>query len=251
MWRALQWWWWADDSSNPINNKYLFSLDRITLALQTAARLSQQAELGGILEEIEVSFKTSTRWCCVTVLWFTEWQSCGRFWAVLRFNTFFCFLPLRTWQLVWMILVASTSSLKRALRWLPCLWPLLIPCQIMWTWSPLWRRYDFCLSSVDSGFVFYLHVCVCLFFFSETDGRCASPLGPGHPAGELYFQQEIVGLPGWGLQCSKCCRCSVKQPLPCAGHCQCSGPSHSVPQPANPAGTDVASHAGYSTLNGF
>lgn len=34
------------------------SLDRITLALQTAARLSQQAELGGILEEIEVSFTT-------------------------------------------------------------------------------------------------------------------------------------------------------------------------------------------------
>lgn len=34
----------------------MFSLDSITLALQTAARLSQQAELGGILEEIEVSF---------------------------------------------------------------------------------------------------------------------------------------------------------------------------------------------------
>lgn len=33
----------------------LFSLDSITLALQTASRLSQQAELGGILEEIEVS----------------------------------------------------------------------------------------------------------------------------------------------------------------------------------------------------
>lgn len=31
------------------------SVDRITLALQTAARLSKQAELGGILEEIEVS----------------------------------------------------------------------------------------------------------------------------------------------------------------------------------------------------
>lgn len=28
--------------------------DSITLALQTAARLSQHAELGGILEEIEV-----------------------------------------------------------------------------------------------------------------------------------------------------------------------------------------------------
>lgn len=81
----------ADDSSNSINNKYLFSLDRITLALQTAARLSQQAELGGILEEIEVSFKTSTRWCCFTVLWFTAWQSCRRFWAVLHFNTFFAF----------------------------------------------------------------------------------------------------------------------------------------------------------------
>lgn len=100
--------------------------------------------------------------------------------------------------------------------------------------------------------LYFTCMCVCVFFFfSETDGRCASPLGPGHPAGELYFQQEIVGLPGWGLQCSKCCRCSVQQPLPCAGHCQCSGTGHSVPQPANPAGTDVASHAGYSTLNGF
>lgn len=34
----------------------------ITLALQTAARLSQHAELGGILEEIEVSLEMSTRW---------------------------------------------------------------------------------------------------------------------------------------------------------------------------------------------
>lgn len=34
---------------------FSFSMDSITLALQTAARLSQQAELGGILEEIEVS----------------------------------------------------------------------------------------------------------------------------------------------------------------------------------------------------
>ena len=32
------------------------SLGSITQALLTAARLSQQAELGGILEEIEVSF---------------------------------------------------------------------------------------------------------------------------------------------------------------------------------------------------
>ena len=35
---------------------FLVSLYRITTALQTATRLSQQAELGGILEEIEVSF---------------------------------------------------------------------------------------------------------------------------------------------------------------------------------------------------
>lgn len=33
----------------------MYVLYSITLALQTAARLSQQAELGGILEEIEVS----------------------------------------------------------------------------------------------------------------------------------------------------------------------------------------------------
>ena len=45
----------------------MFSLDSITSALQTAARLSQQAELGGILEEIEVRSLTYTRWCCVTV----------------------------------------------------------------------------------------------------------------------------------------------------------------------------------------
>lgn len=36
-------------------NLELFSLDSITSALQTAARLSKQAELGGIIEEIEVS----------------------------------------------------------------------------------------------------------------------------------------------------------------------------------------------------
>lgn len=37
-------------------------LGSITLALQTAARLSQHAELGGIIEEIEVSIYISTRW---------------------------------------------------------------------------------------------------------------------------------------------------------------------------------------------
>lgn len=37
------------------------------MALQTASQLSQQAELGGILEEIEVNFKTTTRWCCLTI----------------------------------------------------------------------------------------------------------------------------------------------------------------------------------------
>lgn len=45
----------------------MFSLDSITMALQTASQLSQQAELGGILEEIEVNFKTTTRWCCLTI----------------------------------------------------------------------------------------------------------------------------------------------------------------------------------------
>uniref|UniRef100_A0A3Q2XYJ8 Dolichyl-diphosphooligosaccharide--protein glycosyltransferase subunit 2 n=1 Tax=Hippocampus comes TaxID=109280 RepID=A0A3Q2XYJ8_HIPCM len=40
----------------------------ITLALQTATRLSQQAELGGILEEIEVRALTSTRRRSVTCL---------------------------------------------------------------------------------------------------------------------------------------------------------------------------------------
>lgn len=48
-------------------NKWVFSLDSITMALQTASQLSQQAELGGILEEIEVNFKTTTRWCCLTI----------------------------------------------------------------------------------------------------------------------------------------------------------------------------------------
>lgn len=51
-------------------NKWVFSLDSITMALQTASQLSQQAELGGILEEIEVNFKTTTRWCCLTIFWF-------------------------------------------------------------------------------------------------------------------------------------------------------------------------------------
>lgn len=91
----------------------------------------------------------------------------------------------------------------------------------------------------------YFRFCIllaCVFlFFSESDWRCVWLLGPGYPAGELYFRQEVMGLSGWGLQCGKCCRCSLQQPLPCAGHCQCSGPIHCVPQPANPAGTHVAS----------
>lgn len=37
----------------------------ITMALHTAARLSPHAELGGILEEIEVSSLSATRWCYV------------------------------------------------------------------------------------------------------------------------------------------------------------------------------------------
>lgn len=131
-----------------INNKCVFSLNSITSALQTAARLSQQAELGGILEEIEVSSLTTTRWCCVTVLWLreTDWKlhySLPAVFNVIKFNLFsLCYFSFRIWPLVWMILVASTSSLKRDLRWLPCLWLPLIPCQITWTWSPLWRRYD-------------------------------------------------------------------------------------------------------------
>ena len=64
-----------------------------------------------------------------------------------------CFFPFRIWRLVWMTLVESTSSLKRDLRQLPCLWLLLTPCQIMSTWSPLSRRYDLCPSGVTSGFV--------------------------------------------------------------------------------------------------
>lgn len=48
----------SNDLCSSVNDNiffFSFSTDSITLALQTAARLSQQAELGGILEEIEVS----------------------------------------------------------------------------------------------------------------------------------------------------------------------------------------------------
>lgn len=41
-----------------ISNYFMFCSHSITLALQTAARLSQQADLGGILEEIEVNSLT-------------------------------------------------------------------------------------------------------------------------------------------------------------------------------------------------
>lgn len=72
----------------------MFSLNSITSALQTAARLSQQAELGGILEEIEVSSLTSTRWCCVTVILLGARHTGHLILQVLVFlteNTFFAF----------------------------------------------------------------------------------------------------------------------------------------------------------------
>lgn len=68
------------------------------------------------------------------------------------------------------------------------------------------------------------------------DVFCAT--GPGHPAGELYLQQEILGLSGRGLQRGKRRRRSLQQPLPRAGHRQRPRARHSVPQPADPAGTD-------------
>lgn len=40
----------------------------IISALQAASRLSQQAELGGILEEIEVILPASTRWCHIAAV---------------------------------------------------------------------------------------------------------------------------------------------------------------------------------------
>lgn len=53
-------------SNNTARDKCVLILDRIISALQTASYLSQQAELGRILEEIEVSSVPPTRWCSVT-----------------------------------------------------------------------------------------------------------------------------------------------------------------------------------------
>lgn len=41
---------------------------------------------------------------------------------------------------------------------------------------------------------FFLWPCITYSF--ETYGRCVLPTGPGHPAGELHLQQEILGLSG-------------------------------------------------------
>lgn len=92
--------------------------------------------------------QTDTHWALMmySVVVSAEWH----------FKTCFCSF-FRIWQLVWMISVASTSSLKRDLRQLPCLWLLLMACQIIWTWSLLSRRYDIYPTGVISGFVLSPH----------------------------------------------------------------------------------------------
>lgn len=140
---------------------------------------------------------------------------------------------LRTWQPVWMILEACTFNLKRDLRWLLYLWRLPILSQIMWTWSPHWKRYDVGFLVAFSP-LFHLHPCI--FILCSFWGVLS--LGSGHPAGKLNFQQEIMGLPLRSLQCCQRCCHSLQQPLPRARHRQRSGLSHCVSQPAHPSGTD-------------
>lgn len=80
-------------------------------------------------------------------------------------------------------------------------------------------------------------ICVCFCF--ELSLCCYFlTLGSSHPAGELNFQQEILGLPVGSLQCRKRCCYSLQQPLPRPCHCQRSGLGHCVSQPANSSGTN-------------
>lgn len=104
----------------------LFSLDSITLALQTASRLSQQAELGGILEEIEVSCPLGG-----AVIFIIRAKK------INFFSLFF-----RISQLAWMILAVFISSLKKGWRRPPCLWRQRMLCQITWTLNLPLRRYE-------------------------------------------------------------------------------------------------------------